>query len=183
MDLLRRHHKSILAVVCLIAVAHVVKIVIMQRKRLHQQKSSSGVPGSEATLFAGQKADRKGAANSRQSCAISEVSSVERSASASPQPYLTHVAVKEGTSPSLVTQDGPIVESEYYPDSLHRDHDGRMYVIHRHGEYIEVWEADEYGQVKDSSANYGDPDEHCVELLSHFKREASMSMKENQEQL
>jgi hypothetical protein len=61
-----------------------------------------------------------------------------------------------------------------------RDEDGRMYVLHRQGEYIEVWEADEYGQVKDASANYGDPDEHCEELLTHFQREASMNLTKEQ---
>ncbi|CUG94437.1 membrane-associated protein, putative [Bodo saltans] len=185
-SLLRRHYKSVLAVACLIALAHVARILIMQRKRLRQQKSrsvaESNLHSRRVEVVQRQHhtlVDRKHGNVSRQSCAISDVSVVgeHRSSSSSPQPLHPVPVVKDGTSPSLFTQDGPIVESEYYPQSLVRDDDGRMYVIHRHGEYIEVWEADEYGQVKDASANYGDPDEHCVELLSHFKREASISMK------
>lgn len=186
---LQRHYKGLLAVVCLIAVAHAARVFIVQRNRQRQQRTvaagggiriptsllaSATVAGSHL-LQRDHHAERKGN-SSRQSCAISEVSSVARSSS-SPQPYnLVPVQPKEGTSPSFFTQDGPIPESQYYPQSLMRDEDGRMYVFHRHGEYVEVWEADEYGQVKDSSANYGDPEEHCVELLSHFKRQASISM-------
>lgn len=93
---------------------------------------------------------------SRTPGALSDVSSVR----ASPSSQL-----------DLLRQMAPSGE-----DTVAKDENGKMFVLHRNGAYVEVWEADEYGHVRDASLCYGDPDERCEELLDHFKREASLQL-------
>lgn len=157
-ELSKRHVRSLLAVLVVFVAVKALKMFLKQRRtssttfRRRASKSSVSSVGSEVVVLVSH-AHR--VVDGQQQCGRSTTSTEISSIRSTPQ--------------------APLMLSPGLNEAVTKDVNGRLYVLQRNGDYIEVWEADEYGQVRDAQRSlYGDPEEHCEELLDHFSREASV---------